>query len=410
LLVANKKKRRPKVSERVFAGLKVIDCASYIAGPAAATVMSDFGAEVIKIEPLTGDPYRTPGQPPAGNRAPVNPNWLVDSRNKKSLALNLAGEAGRGILHKLVRGADVFLTNYPPNVRKRLKLAYDDIASLNPRLIYASFTGFGETGPDADKPGFDATVWWARSGLMDLIRYGDAAPVRSPPGMGDHPSAMGFYSAIVTALYKRERTGKGSHVGSSLLMNGIWANACSVQSALCGQDVDRLPERARHPMPWRNCYRTQDGRWLMLSIVHNDERWATFREAVQSELLDDPRFKDTPARRENAVALTATLDRIFAQRPTAEWEKVLDEHGVVFGSAHSVFDLVNDEQAKISGALVPVADGSMLTVSSPFWIANEHKLPAQRAPAIGEHSDAVLADAGYSAAEIAAFRKGGVVA
>jgi formyl-CoA transferase len=398
-----------KVSEGVFAGLKVIDCASYIAGPAAATVMSDFGAEVIKIEPLTGDPYRTPGQPPAANRAPVNPNWLVDSRNKKSLALNLASEAGRGILHKLVRGADVFLTNYPPNVRKRLKLAYDDIAPLNPRLIYASFTGFGETGPNADKPGFDATVWWARSGMMDLIRYGDAAPVRSPPGMGDHPSAMGFYGAIVTALYKRERTGKGSHVGSSLLMNGIWANACSVQSALCGQDVDRLPERSQHPMPWRNCYRSSDGKWLMLSIVHNDDRWATFRGAVQSELLDDPRFRDTPSRRENAVALTATLDKIFAQRPAAEWEKILDEHGVVFGAAHNVFDVVNDEQAKISGALVPTADGSMLTVSSPFWIEGEDKVKAQHAPGIGEHSDAVLGAAGYGADEIRAFRDKGVV-
>jgi formyl-CoA transferase len=227
--------------------------------------------------------------------------------------------------------------------------------------------------------------------------------------MGDHPSAMGFYGAIVTALYKRERTGKGSHVGSSLLMNGIWANACSVQSALCGQDVDRLPERSKHPMPWRNCYRTSDGKWLMLSIVHNDDRWATFRGAVQSELLDDPRFKDTPSRRENAVALTATLDKIFAQRPAAELEKILDEHGVVFGAAHNVFDVVNDEQARISGALVPTADGSMLTVSSPFWIEGEDKVKARNAPGIGEHSDAVLSDAGYGADEIRAFREKGVV-
>ena len=397
------------MSDGIFAGLKVIDCASYIAGPAAATVMSDFGAEVIKIEPLTGDPYRTPGQPPAANRAPVNPNWLVDSRNKKSLALNLASEAGRDILQKLVRGADVFITNYPPNVRKRLKLTYDDIAALNPRLIYASFTGFGETGPSADKPGFDATVWWARSGMMDLVRYGDTPPARSLPGMGDHPSAMGFYGAIITALYKRERTGKGSHVGSSLLMNGIWANACSVQSALCGQDVDRLPERSQHTMPWRNCYRSKDGKWLMLSIVHNDDRWAVFRKAVQSELLDDARFKDTPSRREHAVALTATLDKIFAQRNAADWEKSLDAHGVVFGASYDVRDVVDDEQAKISGALVPVADGSMLTVSSPFWIADEEKVRPRRAPGIGEHTDAVLGAAGYGAADIAALRKAGVV-
>jgi len=397
------------VSQEVFGGLKVIDCASYIAGPAAATVMGDFGAEVIKIEPLTGDPYRNPAQPPAANRAPINPNWVVDSRNKKSLALNLASEVGRGILYKLVAGADVFISNYPPNVRQRLKLAYEHIAPLNPRLIYASFTGFGETGPDAEKPGFDATVWWARSGIMDLLRYGDAAPVRSLPGMGDHPSAMAFYSAIVTALYKRERTGKGSHVGSSLLENGIWANACSVQAALCGQDVDRMPERSQHPMPWRNCYRTRDDRWLMLSIVHNDVRWATFREAVQSALLDDPKFQSVDARKANGVALTAALDAIFATKPAAEWEHILDDHGVVFGAAHAVADVPNDAQAHACGAIVPVADGSMLTVSSPFWIAGEDKVPARRAPEVGEHSDAVLAAAGYGAEEIKAFRAAGVV-
>src|SRR5262249_38730340 len=146
-----------------------------------------------------------------------------------------------------------------------------------------------------------------------------------------------------------------------------------------------------------------------LSIVHNDERWATFRKAVQSDLLDDPRFKDTPSRREHAVALTATLDRMFAQRVASEWEKALDEHGVVFGAAHDVFDVTKDEQARISGALVPVADGSMLTVSSPFWIADEEKMPAQRAPEIGEHTDAVLSTAGYGAEEIAGLRKAGVV-
>jgi formyl-CoA transferase len=397
------------VSQEVFAGLKVIDCASYIAGPAAATVMGDFGAEVIKIEPLTGDPYRNTAQPPVGGRAPVSPNWVVDARNKKSIALNLASEMGRGILYKLVADADVFISNYPPNVRQRLKLAYEHIAPLNPRLIYASFTGFGETGPDAEKPGFDATVWWARSGIMDLVRYGDAPPARSLPGMGDHPSAMGLYGAIVTALYKRERTGKGSHVGSSLLENGIWANACSVQTALCGQDVVRLPERSQHPMPWRNCYRAKDGRWLILSIVHNDTRWAAFREALASEPLDDARFQDVESRKANAVALTATLDAIFATRPAAEWERVLDDHGIVFGTAHTVTDVPNDAQARACGAIVPVADGSMLTVSSPFWVAGENKVPARRAPEIGEHSDAVLAAAGYGAEEIKLFRAANVV-
>lgn len=397
------------MSKGLFEGLKVIDCASYIAAPAAATVMSDFGAEVIKIEPLTGDPYRNRGQPPSVQLSPENPNWLVDSRNKKSLALNLASKAGLDILYKLTAEADVFITNFPPKVRKKLRLTHNDIAPLNPRLIYASFTGFGETGPDADKPGFDATVWWARAGIMDLVRAGDAPPVRSPPGMGDHPSAMGFYSAIITALYKRERTGKGSHVGSSLLMNGIWANACSVQTAIVGEDVERMPERSQHPMPWRNSYQCKDGRWLVLSIVHNDGRWDVFRNALQSPLMDDPRFLSVAGRKEHAVAVTATLDKIFATKTSDEWSKILDTHGVVFGAVTPVADVPNDEQAKIAGALVPTEDGSMLTVSSPFWIEGEEKQKAKRAPTIGQHSDEVLSAAGFSADDLKKLRSEGII-
>jgi crotonobetainyl-CoA:carnitine CoA-transferase CaiB-like acyl-CoA transferase len=392
----------------LFEGLKVIDCASYIAAPAAATVLSDFGAEVIKVEPLTGDPYRTPGQPLAGSQAQVNPNWVMDSRNKKSLAINIASDAGRAVLYKLVSAADVFITNFPPNVRKRLRVAYQDISALNPRLIYGSFTGYGETGPEANKPGFDATVWWARTGMMDLIRARDTAPVRSPPGMGDHPSAMGFYAAIVTALYRREKTGKGSHVGSSLLENGLWANACSVQSALCGDFAEPHPPRAEHAMPWRNGYRCRDGKWLMLSIVHNDGRWEVFRKAVQSPLLDDPRFQTTPDRRQHGVALTSTLDKIFVEKTLAEWSAILDKNDVVFGAVYTMADVPNDEQAKICGALVPTEDGSM-TVSSPFWIEGEDKTKPRPAPAIGQHNDEVLASAGLSPDDIRKLRADGVV-
>jgi crotonobetainyl-CoA:carnitine CoA-transferase CaiB-like acyl-CoA transferase len=203
------------VTERIFDGIKVIDCASFIAGPAAATVMSDFGAEVVKIEPPgMGDPYRRRAVPVPGRPA-INPGFVLDSRNKKSIALDLRAEAGREVLHRLVREADVFITNYPPPVRQRLRITYDDLAPLNERLIYASFTGYGESGPEANKPGFDATAWWARTGLMHLVRAGEeATPARSLPGMGDHPSAMGTYGAIVTALYQRERTGKGNYVSS----------------------------------------------------------------------------------------------------------------------------------------------------------------------------------------------------
>src|SRR6266478_3563341 len=174
------------MGERVFGGLTVIDCARGIAGPAAGTVMSDFGAEVIKIEPPgSGDPYRRRATPPIGPGLKSNPGFVLDGRNKKSLALDLRSAAGRAVLHRLVKDADVFITNYPPPVRRRLGITYEDLAPLNERLIYASFTGYGEVGPEADKPGFDATAWWARTGLMHLVRAGAVIAGHGRPPLGD---------------------------------------------------------------------------------------------------------------------------------------------------------------------------------------------------------------------------------
>ncbi len=396
--------------EPVFEGLKVIDCASYIAGPATATVLSDFGAEVIKIEPPgAGDPYRTRAQPRAGFVSADNPNWLVDARNKKSLALDLAAEPGRAVLRKLVAVADVFITNYPSDVRRRLRLDYAELAPLNPRLIYASFTGFGESGPDADKPGFDATVWWARSGIMDLVRTGDAPPTRSPPGMGDHPSALALYAAIVSALYKRERTGRGSHVGSSLLANGLWANACAVQAALCGEDVRPEPARAHSSVPWRIAYRCKDDRWLILSITPDETRWLAFRRALNADALDDPRFATLAACKLHTRELIGALDSIFATKPLTDWSALLDANRIVFGRVATMAEVVGDAQARSGGAFVPFADSAQLTIDSPFWIEGVAKTPPRRPPGVGEHSDSILAAAGYSDAQIRGLREDGVV-
>src|SRR6202049_4263983 len=206
--------------QRMFEGLTVLDCASFIAAPAAATVLADFGAEVIKIEPPAGDPFRQLPHLPGNPKSEHSWAWMLESRNKQGLALDLSKADGRAVLYRMVPRADVFITNFPPAVRRRLGIAYRDLAPLNERLIYASFTGYGETGAEANKPGFDSNAWWARSGLMDMVRSeASATPARSVPGMGDHPSAMALYAAIVTALYRRERTGRGAEVGSSLLAN-----------------------------------------------------------------------------------------------------------------------------------------------------------------------------------------------
>jgi formyl-CoA transferase len=263
------------MEDGIFEGLKVLDCASFIAAPAAATVLSDFGAEVIKIEPPgAGDPYRNLPNLPGYPRSEHNFAWLLESRNKRSLALDLSKPEGQAVLHRLARDADVFITNFPPEVRGRLGISWTELAPLNPRLIYASFTGYGEKGEEANKPGFDSNAYWARSGLMDLVRADESTtPARSVAGMGDHPCAMALYGAIVTALYRRERTGKGSHVRSNLMANGVWANGVLAQARLCGAKFSERRSREHALKAVTNHYKCRDGRWLILSLLNEERQW-----------------------------------------------------------------------------------------------------------------------------------------
>ena len=254
----------------------------------------------------------------------------------------------------------MFITNYPPPVRRRLGITYDDLAPLNERLIYASFTGYGETGPEADKPGFDATAWWARTGLMHLVRAGEeATPARSLPGMGDHPSAMATYGAIVTALYQRERTGKGGYVGSSLLANGLWANGCSVQAALCGEKVVPQPPRERGINALRVHYRCRDGRWLLLSIAADEWRWEKFKTCMGVERARRSALRDGRVARGHARELIADPRRDLCDQATRpNGARILDDAGLIFGIVADMDEIADDEQILASEALVPFADGT----------------------------------------------------
>jgi formyl-CoA transferase len=400
------------MSDPIFAGLKVIDCASFIAGPAAATILADHGADVIKIEPPGGgDAYRSLHTRPGAPNPGVDYAWLAVSRNKRGLVLDLKAPDGRAILERLVSQADVFVTNFPLPVRERLRVRYADFATKYPRLIYASLTAYGEAGPEGDKTGFDTTAYWARSGLMDEVRADhEAAPARSVPGMGDHPTASALFGGIAAALYRRERTGKGGEVRANLMNAGMWANTFLIQAALCGATIPPRPKREDAPNALGNLYRTQDNRWFIIAVVSEERQWAALATAMGlANLIDDPRFATTAARRANARALMDLFDQVFATAPLAEWRARLDAAGITFGPIGTTYEIADDPQAHAIGALRPIEGTPYLTVDSPFTIEGAAKTPARRAPDMGEHSSAILRDAGYSESEIAAFRAAKVI-
>jgi formyl-CoA transferase len=397
----------------IFDGLKVLDCASFIAAPAAATVLSDFGADVIKIEPpVTGDPYRHLPNLPGYPHSEHNFAWLLEARNKKSLALDLAKPEAQAVLYRLVAESDVFITNMPPQVRAKLGITYDHLAHLNDRLIYASFTGYGEKGEEANKPGFDSNAYWARSGLMDLVRADEhTTPARSIAGMGDHPCAMAFYGAIVTALYKRERTGKGSHVSSNLMANGVWAASVLAQAKLVGAKFGERRPRERALNAVTNHYQCKDGRWLILSLLNEERQWPTLARCLEREnLVTDPRFATKKDRHARSLELIKIFDEIFAAKPLAEWRRILDGSGLVFGVVGILDDIPNDQQMIDNEVLVPFENDTMLTINSPIWVDGSKKVQPRKPPGIGEHSDEILRQAGYDDAAIQQLRSSGAVA
>ena len=393
-------------------GIRVLDVASYIAAPIASTMMADFGAEVIKIEPPNGDTYRyindNPGMPTdAGDF-----HWHLNNRNKKSICLDLTNDAGQTVLRRLVEQSDVFVSNFVKPVRDKLKISWDDLKTLNQRLIYASLTAYGEVGPEAAKTGFDSTAYWARSGLMHMVRPDpDQGPARSLPGQGDHPTGVALFGAIMLALYERERTGKGSKVHTSLLANGLWATGFFAQAVIAGGTVMMRPRREDMPNALTNHYQCQDQKWFLLTILNQEREWESLLKAIDKpELAQDQRFNSRATRALNAQALTQILDEVFITQPWAYWQTRFAEYRLTLGVVNTLDDLAKDPQILASEALVKVNDeriGADLIINSPVWVEDYEKPEPLAAPVLGEHTEQVLSNSGFSEAEVQSLKNAG---
>ncbi len=398
-------------TDNIFSGLKVVDFASFIAGPSAAVILSDFGADVIKVEPPNGDLWRHGHQIPPQPQAKDPYPWHLANRNKRGMSLDLKSPSAAQVVEKLVKWADVLIVNTPHPARKRLKLEYDDVSAWNPRLIYADVTGFGEKGPDADLPGFDITSYWARSGLLSMTRDAGEPPTWPVAGSGDNATAVGLYSAIVTALYRRERTGTGSYVTTSLLAEGVWAASVSIQAALCDAKFYGLHDRKNPANAALNVYRSADDTWFVL-IVTSDKLAAVAKAIGRPDLLTDPRFADPAKLIANMPQLTAILDEVFGAQPMAHWYEVFSGIHVTFGAVRAPQEVIEDPQLRANDIVVPLegAGGKLTsTISSPIQVHGVVKTPATRAPDIGEHNAEILQELGFNAIEIDGLRAGGAI-
>jgi crotonobetainyl-CoA:carnitine CoA-transferase CaiB-like acyl-CoA transferase len=392
----------------VLSGIRVIDCGTYVAGPAAATVMSDFGAEVIKIErPGGGDLWRLFSKLPGVARCDLDWCWILTNRNKKSVALDLGCPEGREVLLRLVGTADVLVTNYQRSLLEKFHLTWEDLAPSNPRLVYAHLTGYGDAGEDADAPAFDALAYWARSGLMMSVTGTDGSPAAPRPAMGDHPTAMSLFGAIMLGLYRRERTGRGGRVTTSLLASGAWANACDIQAKLLNAEFPGRTSGGHPPNPLTAAYLSRDGKIFLLILIDPDVEFPRLCRLLDlPELAESELFRNNAAREENAAALYEILRTQLADRDLAQWALAFKREDIKWAPLPRLDDVVKDPQMRAAEAIIGLehpAAGPIETVNSPVFVSGEPKRKPSAAPEMGAHTREVLEELGYSRTEIEAL-------
>ena len=376
-------------------GIRVVELGVWVAGPAAGGILADWGADVVKIEPPTGDPARLFGRM-LGLDDGSNPPFEMDNRSKRSIVLDLTTDGGLATARQLLAGADVFITNVRPDALARLDLDYPKVAALNPGLVYGLITGYGEKGPEANRPAYDVAAFWARSGVADLLtRPGDSPPFQRG-GMGDHMTGMTLAAAINAALVARARTGEGQLVTTSLYRQGTYTVSFDLNTFLLSGRPIAIGQRETMFNPCMNNYLAADGRRFWIVGLEADRHWPSLCRAVgHPEWLSDSRFATARDRAINSRELIATLDEIFATKTLAEWAQAFDAEPDLFWSpVNSMEDVLGDEQFHAAGGLVDVPDdgGSLPMIATPADFHGTPWAPRSAAPKLGEHTEEILAE------------------
>lgn len=397
-----------------FDGVRVIEVASWTFVPGAGAIMADLGADVIKVEPPTGDPQRGLRNGLNADESAPNPFLQVPNRGKRSITLDLSSPAGAATLRRLTESSDVLLTSYLPKVRAKLGIDAVDLRPHNPRLIYVCGSGWGSSGPLADAGGFDAAAAWSAAGTQyKLTPPGADEPVPQPAAFFDLQGSSAIAGAVAMALFRRERTGMGGTVDVSLLATGMWTMSPDLTASAAGSGELPRPNRRDAPNPIVNTYRTQDDRWINLVCLQADRFWPELCELLnRPELAVDPRFRDAPSRFANRAACIAELDRAFLARPLAEWRDVLAGFSGVWSAAATFEEVCQSEQVADNGYLPEItgADGRRFrVVAPPYQFDGVPSTPTGPAPEVGQHTEEVLLEFGMDWDEISELRDGGAL-
>lgn len=395
-------------------GLKIVEYATYIAAPGAGGIMADWGADVIKVEPPGGDPIRMFFASVGIEGVAVNPVFELDNRGKRGIVLDTAQDGGRDVLLRLIDEADVFLTNVRPGGLKRAGLDHDTLLQRNPRLIYATLTGYGLNGPDADRPGMDSAAFWARSGLAALFRPKGGEPVQLRTAFGDHVASMAIVSGVLAALYEREHTGKGRLVEAALLRVAHYAGGAdfAIQHSY-GRTASNRP-RKDAPNPLINYFKTKDEHWISLLTRQGEKDWAPLCRVLKLDhLIEDERFARAKGRRANGDALVGLLDDAFSAFTLTDVAARLDAEEMIWAPVQSAAEAIADPQTIAAGAVVqtPQHDGPPINApGAPIRFPGADDGPKGPAPKVGEHTRVVLMELGYDEPEIEAMYASGAAA